>query len=239
MSFAYFAHGDDSCVITAPDQRVRYPAISGANNEVTDTPQVSIQDWLSDSVSDYLMRVRDAMHNEADIVGAMYQSLLAHNYSPRQVATETYFGFAPGDMHQRPDLCVFGPGIDGHFNLHPEGDTTRTQEYDRLKVSTLQTMIEVKGGEALKGRRDAALLKIYSADIEKLSRWRGIVEEAARGYGLDASSAEFVFIGVDIRPTPISQEAITELMASAQRKGVTVRYVHVPGQKRRAIDASQ
>lgn len=229
VCFAYFAHGDESCILATPDQRVRYVAIDDeAINDDTDV-RVNMQDWLFNEVlGNDLMRMRGSLHNEADIVGAMYRSLLENGYSPRQLATETYFGFAPGDMHQRPDLCVFNPQIDGHFNLHPEGDTTRTREYDRLKVSTLLTMIEVKGGKALKRRRDATLLKTYSGDIEKLSRWRSIVEQAGRGYGLDASTIDFVFIGVDTRPTPISQELITELIINAKSKGVVVRYVYLP-----------
>jgi len=219
-------HGDDSCILAPAGQRMHYPAISQTAAQETEK-RVETPILFSDGKMEHALELaRDSLQSEADVVAVIYRSLLMNGYLPLQLALETYFSFAPGKMQQRPDLCVFDPEVEGHFNLYPSGDTTRS--YDRLKLATLKVMVEVKGGATLQRHTDSKLVKTYGDDIEKLSRWHNAVRDAAHELGLDTPSTKYVFVGVDLRSKPLGQEVLSELVNGARRKGVSVLYVHLP-----------
>jgi len=228
ISFAYYGHGERTCVIAAAGNRVRYPDVpdrirlgrQGDASEVFSMPE--LQRVFADA--------RDSLEREADVVSAAYQWLLSLGYSVDQVATETYFGFAPRKngkrMQERPDLCLFNPQVDGHFNLYPKGDTSRT--YDALKLANRRVMAEFKGGVVHNTKRDSELMELYGEDITKLSKWRRVAE--SQNYPRDPKlpPVDFVFIAVDLRNHCLDPGLYNELSTQAKRGGLRFVYVHLP-----------
>jgi len=70
-------------------------------------------------------------------------------------------------------------------------------------------------------------MKHYLADIEKLSKWRNLLRAEGARRGISNHALDFMFIGVDLRPTPLDHETIKELTAFATTHHVTLRYVHL------------
>lgn len=225
VGFAYFGHGDDSFLIADSGSEVRYPSVS-CEDRVTGREVDLVSLLEGEPIEQALHRAADSVELEADLVTAIYRSLIEQGYSNNQVALETYFGFAPGAMQQRPDLCLFEPSIDGHFNLYPGGDVSKS--YDTLKLATLRLMVEVKGGFPLLRRRDATLTQTYLGDIQKLGRWQKIVTQVAKQNGVQNVDVSYLVVGADMRPKPLALDAQQEITERASEQGVLFKYVHMP-----------
>jgi len=228
VSFAYYGHGERTCVLAAAGQTVHYP-------DVPVHARLGRQDDASDVFSlpelEYVFTdARESLEREADVVSAAYQWLLSLGYSVCQVATETYFGFAPRKngkgMQERPDLCLFNPQVDGHFNLYPKGDTSLT--YDALKLANWLTMAEFKGGAVHNAKRDSELMELYAEDIAKLSKWRRVAKNQNYPRDPKLPPIDFVFIAVDLRNHRLDPDLYDELSTQAKRGGVRFVYVHLP-----------
>ncbi len=227
VSFAYYGHGERTCVIAAAGHRVRYP-------DVPVHTRLGRQDYASDlfSVSELecvFTDARKSLEREADVVAAAYQWLLSLGYSVGQVATETYFGFAPRKngkkMQERPDLCLFDPEVDGHFNLYPNGNTSLT--YDALKLDSWRVMAEFKGGAVHNTKKDYELVDLYSKDIEKLTKWRRVSESQKYCRDPKLSQVDFVFVAVDLRRQRLDPGLHDQLSAQANHGGVRFIYIHL------------
>ena len=225
VGFAYFGHGDESFLLAQPGNKVRYPSVCSHRRQAGRS--VDLDALLNRGVLERALRsASPSVVLEADVVSVIYRSLSETGYSTSQIALETYFGFAPGAMQQRPDICLFEPPIDGHFNLYPRGNVA--ESYDTLKLASLRLMVEVKGGVPLLRRKDSTLSQIYRADIEKLGRWRSIVRKAATVRSVSELDVTYLVIGADMRTTPLSEDTIASISVSAQGHGVQFMYVHMP-----------
>ncbi|PLY13785.1 MAG: hypothetical protein C0631_13300 [Sedimenticola sp.] len=226
VSFAYHGHGDKTFLLAPSGGRVRYPEIGTMQPEISGK-SIDLSTLITrQGVERDLIAASQSIQLEADIVTIIYRSLLAQGYSAKQIALETYFNFAPGNMHQRPDICLFAPGVDGHFNLYPEGNTSRS--YDSLKLSMLKLLVEVKGGRPLLGKKDSTLQNIYRKDIEKLNQWKVVINGAAQRLSLDIPDTAFLFIGVDLRPYPIHHDVLATISGIANENNICFHYVHSP-----------
>jgi hypothetical protein len=225
VSFAYFGHGDQSYLLSRPGAKIRYPSVE-AEKRRKGRP-VDLDGLLDPGlISSELTEATKAVELEADLVSRIYSALLREGYAADQIALEAYFGFAPGDMHQRPDLCVFEPEVAGHFNLYPRGNVALSN--DALKLETLRVVMEVKGGVPLLRKRNQTLTGVYLGDIEKLGRWRAIIDHESTKVGISAPDRAFVFIGADLRSVPLDTGNLAMLSAEARRLGVHFSYVHIP-----------
>jgi hypothetical protein len=226
VSFAYHGQGDETCTIAVAGGRLQYPGVLGS---VRSGSRLDAgRPFSLAALSPVLAEQRGSLDREADVVSAVYGHLLSQGYSAQQVATEAYFGFAPkqGRMHERPDLCLFNPAVQGHFNLYRQGDTSRT--YDALKFANLRTVVEVKGGAVLAKARDPSLMKSYGKDIDKLATWRRLVERQPFPRDPQLPPVEFVFVGADLRERPLDPTLADRLSRQATRQGVRFIYVHLP-----------
>ena len=224
-SFAYFGHGDDAFLMAEADGKNRFPEVGHSLND--SGKQADVQEVLrGDQLQRALRGAAGSAAMEADLVSTLYQAFRDSGCAANQLALETYFGFAPGNMHQRPDICVFDPEIDGHFNLYPRGDSRKS--YDSLKLANLRLLIEVKGGLPLIKRRDATLADVYLGDIEKMARWRSVVEQAGKKLGVDRAAPSFLVVGADMRVNSLEPGTLQELNRKADQLGIDFMYVHMP-----------
>jgi hypothetical protein len=224
LNFAYHAHGSSSCIIAhagRPATYARVPPLPPSNRHPPTVEELFGQQQLQS----VLGPCHRSLATEHDVVTCIYRNLVSVGFSRKQIGLETYFGFAPGRMAEKPDMCIFDPNIDGHFNLYPNGD--RTRSYDDLKLESIQLMIEFKGGTTLLKSGKKSLMKHYLADIEKLSKWRNLLRAEGARRGISNHALDFMFIGVDLRPTPLDHETIKELTAFATTHHVAMRYVHL------------
>lgn len=83
---------------------------------------------------------------EADVVSVIYRSLSETGYSTSQIALETYFGFAPGAMQQRPDIACLSHRL--------MGISTFIREATWPRVTIFQARVVAINGRG-KGRRSA------------------------------------------------------------------------------------
>lgn len=224
-SFAYFGHGDDAFLMAEADGKNRFPEVG---HSLSDSgKQADVQEVLrGDQLQRALRGAAGSVAMEADLVSTIYRAFRDSGCAANQLALETYFGFAPGNMHQRPDICVFDPEIDGHFNLYPRGDSRKS--YDSLKLANLRLLIEVKGGLPLIKRRDATLANVYLGDIEKMARWRSVVEQAGKKLGVDRAAPSFLVVGADMRVNSLEPATLQELNRKADQLGIDFMYVHMP-----------
>lgn len=228
VSFAYYGHGDKTCMIVAGDERTRYPVVprsAGPGQHVDACDLFSVT-----GLTGLFAPARESLEREADVVATLYRHILGLGYSQHQVATETYFGFAPkkngSRMQERPDLCLFDPEVQGHFNLYPKGDTSRS--YDPLKFAACRVMAEFKGGATLGRMRDPTLMDKYRPDIEKLGNWQRIMKRQQYDRDPKLPPVDFVFVAVDLRAHPLAPRLCDELSGEAQRQCVRFVYVHLP-----------
>ncbi|WP_275096190.1 hypothetical protein [Sedimenticola hydrogenitrophicus] len=225
VSFAYYGHRDESYLLARPGSKIRYLDVVSEMRPAG--KPVNINRLLKPGlITEALGAVVDSVELEADLVSVIYSALSRDGYSPSQMALETYFGFAPGHMAQRPDLCLFEPEIEGHFNLYPRGNVALSN--DSLKIQTLRLLVEVKGGISLLRTRDQTLSKVYLGDIEKLAMWRTLIDRATTDSHIRSPDRSFLFIGADMRRTPLSNEIIEMLSMVANRAGVHFMYIHMP-----------
>jgi hypothetical protein len=227
IGFAYYALGEDRATVVDPEGTLHQLDISGFQKP--GTAYSDLEPLIIDSC--YLSRALDLSgrfyEKEADIVGRLYSQLRKAKCASSQVSLETYFGFAPNaGMHERPDLCLYEPPIEGRFNLYPQGNTSLSN--DKIKLESLRCMIEVKGSLTLRKSWDKTLLKKYMADIDKMKNWRNRIESVKREYQLKGQQVEYVFVAVDHREERLSEALLNELLEAARGSGVLCQYIHNP-----------
>lgn len=162
--------------------------------------------------------------SEDVLVSQIYHGLRRAGFGAQQVSLETYYSFATGRtrMQFRPDLSIFAPGVKGHFNLYREGK--RTQSNDALKLAQLRALIEVKGSAATARASDAATVKLFQQDLEKLVMWQDRAAEAAVKLGVK-THFESVFVGADLRARALGREALVALEGFAKANGIQFVYL--------------
>lgn len=256
VGLAHYAHGYETC------QLVPFggPALTEAIHASVQTGQRgNIRDLFTvGELTAVLRPARAALAREADVVATVYRHLMKLGYSPRQVATEAYFGFAPpmaqttppvsnqklggyatyvvasggAAMRQRPDLCVFDPEIKGRFNLYPKGERPPVYDpsrtYDPLKLLLWRLMAEFKGGQTLIDETDAELMRLFRTDIAKLAHWRRLAEKQEFYRRRHLEAVDFVFVATDLRARPLGRGELDELEAEAQARSVRFIYVSLP-----------
>lgn len=226
LGFFYFRQDRGSYTVVTPDGEKRTGQISNEPYKGAESA-IALERLAPRSLRNDLSDQRLVFRKEADVVATLYRKLVDAGLSESQMSLETYFGFAPGGgMHQRPDLCIYESAVEGHFNLYPRGD--RRKSYDPLKLRNLRVVIEVKGGLSLVRKKDSALAKIYERDIEKLSKWKGIIERQKHALHIDApGEIRAILIAVDLRPNAMAQEVQDELHRVAG-KTILFTYIHLP-----------
>jgi len=226
MGLAYYALGEETAELILIDgQAVRIPVIQNMNQFI---PYKAVRPTLTERplLAALFATSGDGYAKEADIVGALYSGLLDKRCSAKQMSLETYFGFAPGSrMQQRPDLCVYEPTINGRFNLYPHGD--RKKSNDVPKLENIRAFIEVKGSKTLASKRDDTLMKIYLGDLEKIALWKVVITGAAKEHGVRVN-CDYLFIAIDHRTKPLSEDGLAVLLKSAQQQGIIAHYLHCP-----------
>lgn len=226
VSFAYHGQGDRTCTIAVAGCRPQYMRVLGT---IGSGGRLDASILFSPAMlNSVLAENRGSLDWEADVVSVIYRELVSQGYASHQVAAEAYFGFAPkrGRMHERPDLCVFNPQVQGHFNLYTGGNTSKT--YDALKLANLRIMVEVKGGAVLARKRDASLVEAYGEDIDKLATWQRVVQRQTFPRDPHLAPVDFVFVGVDLRDRRLDPTFEDPLSQQATRQGVRFIYVHLP-----------
>jgi hypothetical protein len=253
VSFAYYGHGDPTCLIAEAGKQ---SCLTSVPRSTVEGKQLDNCDLFSVAgLTRVLAPSRDSLQQEADVVATLYRGLLVQGFASRQIAAECYFAFAPKKgkpkkvspsysqsgalpgyhaclglgsrgMHERPDLCLFEPEVDGHFNLYRKGN--RLKSYDARKLAALTVMAEVKGGATLQQSRDKTLVNKYRADITKLVTWRGLVGREVCQRDAQLPSVDFVMVAVDLRASPLDPRLTDALASEAQRQGVRFAYVHIP-----------
>lgn len=226
VSFAYHGQGDRTCTIAVAGCSPQYVKVLGT---IGSGGRLDASNLFSPAMlTRVLAKNRGTLDREADVVSVIYRELVSQGYVSHQVAAEAYFGFAPkrGRMHERPDLCLFNPQVQGHFNLYTRGNTSKT--YDALKLANLRTMVEVKGGAVLARARDDSLVRTYAEDIEKLATWQRVVQRQTFPRDPHLPPVDFVFVGVDLRDRRLDPTFEDALSEQATRHGVRFIYVHLP-----------
>jgi hypothetical protein len=257
VGFAHYAHGHKTCQILPAGAPARAETIQAA---VQAGQRVNVRDLFSArGLTAVLAPARESLAREADIVAAVYGHLMKLGYSPRQVATEAYFGFAPrmqrstspasprnlggyamyhltgggSDMPQRPDMCIFEPEVRGRFNLYPKGERPEAYDpmksYDPLKLSFWRLMAEFKGGKTLIDTPNAELARLFRTDIAKLANWRRVAERQDFYRLRHLEPVDFVLVASDLRAQPLDRATLDELEGEAQEKSVRFIYIQLPG----------
>lgn len=227
LGFAYYAQGDESAIIMKPDGRILDIEIDKHDSNAARYSQIRSSIIRSKEIVEQIGNYRKEFLKEADVVGHLYGGLIDKGCSTAQISLETYFNFAPGEgMHQRPDLCIYEPPVDGHFNLYPGGDSSKSN--DAIKLQNLRCLIEVKGGMPLRSKRDGTLVKTYMADIEKIGKWMRIIDQETSRLQIKSHTVDYVFLAIDVRKQPLSSSALEELGSATSSTGITLRYFHLP-----------
>lgn len=219
LGLAYYGSGDRFGTVVARGEMKETISLIGSYCSDDSISTNSVLNKLHSDVINKDVLLGKFVGKEADIVGHIYSKLLDMRLSPKQVALDAYFGFAPrnGQALQRPDISIFESDVDGHFNLYPNGDTTRS--YDSLKLKTLRCLIEIKGGGALNG---------YLKDLQKLNEWRQRVSDSALGKSIDLQHINYIFVAVDQRRKGLSTSQQEDLYHNADRNSVNAYYFHLP-----------
>ena len=215
LGLAYYAFGDTQCTLLSPSLgENKVPVIPEKGSAL---PFSCLAPYLHEQVLGDASLLGSYVGKEADIVGNIYSQLLNIGASPKQIALDAYYGFAPrnGQALQRPDISIFEPDIEGHFNLYPNGSTNLS--YDKQKLESLRCLIEVKGG---------ASLLIYLKDIQKLCDWRGKINAEAAMKSIELKDIEYLFIVVDQRKNGLSSLQQEELFSCADMNKITVKYLN-------------
>ena len=162
--------------------------------------------------------------SEDVLVSQVYHALRKGGFRAQQVSLETYFSFAAGKnrMQYRPDLCLFGPGVGGNFNLYRAGQ--RSDSNDALKLHQLRAIVEVKGSVASARQSDRRLHELFSKDLDKLVMWQTRAKEAAQQLGVGCEF-QSVFVGAYLRERPLAGRPRVELEARATENGI--QYLHL------------
>jgi len=154
----------------------------------------------SDFLREFSREAATVPFKEASMVALLYHYLRKAGYNHLQLSLETYFTFAPEEgkaMARRPDISVFTPKVQGHFNLYRHGDPGRSN--DVIKLESLLGLLEVKSTTESPLTRRGRIAELCFGDIKKLCHWRERIERAYRDLGISAEeqSPIFVFILTD------------------------------------------
>lgn len=168
LNFAYFSQDEKTCQIGRADSRtlqtMELPAAT-ANAQ----PSARIRDVLEKAVQQDAL----AETHERNIQGALYRGFVATGWTPACIAVEMFSGFRKddgGNATKRTDMAIFGPNVNGHFNLHRNGQ--RGNSNDGHKARNLLGVFEIKGGSSFARKNAAAKRKDVSSDLVKLAEQR-------------------------------------------------------------------
>lgn len=229
INFAYHCTEESNAIVVAGAAPPMSVPVEVARTNGTRLPADALFSRNGDVMQGFAQQALSIAGSEDDYCGLLYTALRAAGCGLRQISLETYFCFARRGtkaerMQDRPDLCVFDPGVRGRFNLYQGGK--RRQPLDAHKLYELRALAELKGGRSLARKSDAQLMRVYLADVAKLGEWRRRVTLARHELGLAIDlPTRYVFVAVDIRPRCLAADACASLYASAGETGTDVVYV--------------
>lgn len=225
VNFAYYCAGDPTFSLRASSGQLRSLQVPAAPAGTSNARSVSPLFAPKGSVRQWLTGQEGRLVGSEDVlVSQIYHGLRRAGFGAQQVSLETYYSFATAGtrMQFRPDLSIFAPGVQGHFNLYREGK--RTQSNDALKLAQLRALIEVKGSAATARASDAATTRLFQQDLEKLVMWQERAAEAAGKLGVK-TAFESVFVGADLRARPLGREPRAALEGFAKANGIQFVYL--------------
>lgn len=119
--------------------------------------------------------------------GILYHHLRSLGLTEKQCASEVFFYFArkPGTRasYWLPDLAIFDPGFNGHFNLGVNNQEKLQNDYDKL--CSLNTIIEIKGSRQFEMFSRSKKVELLRQDLEKMnSHLRPPIEVQTRKEGI-------------------------------------------------------
>lgn len=225
VHFAYYCAGDPTFSLREPGGTLRSLPVPSAPESQWNAdsvgplfgPKGSVRQWLTGQEGRLL-------GSEDVLVSQLYHALRRAGLGARQVSLETYYKFANAGkrMQFRPDLSLFAPGVQGHFNLYREGKPH--QSNDALKLSQLRALVEVKGSAATARQSETATVKLFQKDLEKLVMWQERAAEAAETLGVK-TTFESVFVGADLRARALGPEPCAALEGFARANGIQFVYI--------------
>jgi len=227
VNFAYYCTGEDKGMILGNDGKIEYVKVLPSKDQNQSAASTITLASTKQSLSHFKNNAHGIVGSEDDYTALLYESFRQSGFSERQLSLETYFSFAtsPGSrMQWRPDITVFDPGVEGHFNLYRNGDKGHSNDEHKLKH--LLALIEVKGCHSFSNKSDKSITKIYLEDIDKLARWRVAIDKANNKLSVSSRhKPNYVFIGVELRKTCLSAEAKKAIQDVAKSKGVDFHYI--------------
>ena len=227
IGFAYLSQDEKYAHIWYPDGRYVEPELisrdsNGASAEEAHNLLLSERFWKN--ITD---EIKTSSAYECDIQALIYRNLRQSRCAPSQVSLETYFNFAVENgkrMQKRPDICLFEPSIDGHFNLYANGK--RSQTNDPRKLSSLCAVIEIKGGRSLQKSSDRLVMQKYVDDLNKLIEWRGRIERHPSAPDSISAQCHYHFVAVDLRKKLLGKESLSELETHASEASLRFHYLN-------------
>lgn len=225
LGFIYFDASRSDFTLHTPDGSETVTTIEPG---VAHASTVAGNNCLEASIASLAESSAVAKGSEDTYLCQLYSALRTHGITAQQVALETYFTLACNGEHKmqlRPDLTTFDRGIDGRFNLYPNGDTSRTN--DPIKLQHLRLVVELKGSVALDKQSDNKVASAYQRDVVKLKKWRQLIHNGIDHHKIIRHDApRYVFIAVDNRRLPLAQRLLESLSKEAEQSDVEFNYIH-------------
>lgn len=178
-----------------------------------------------------LSRLKTLMQGHASsedtYTSLLYHALRKEGFNATELSLETYFscGKAGSRMHNRPDLCVFAPQVEGHFNLYRNGNAKFSN--DGRKIGNLRAIIEIKESYATTKYTDKKFHKEIASDIEKLCDWRARFHKSGHlSLASPRKWPDFMMVVLDKRAKMMGDATLDSLQKLTSINNISFNYIY-------------